>query len=194
MCTRLLNNSSNFWCLFQLNLNPITSDGALFLFKTILDTPTSSICDVNIAVSNICFASIPFGNQRKRRAEFTINLLLQNQSIEESTAQLLDDGITQQQRSLRVIYGHILRKKEISGSEADSINDDPLIVLMEYMRQKNMRLLDLFNSLDTDGSKSLSRQEFREGLQVFEMEFHDVICITQYCMNLNVYCRWLISR
>ena len=51
--------------------------------------------------------------------------------------------------------------------QEDSINDDPLIVLMEYMRQKNMRLLDLFNSLDADGSKSLSRDEFKEGLQVY---------------------------
>ena len=48
----------------------------------------------------------------------------------------------------------------------DYINDDPLIVLMEYMRQRNMRLLDLFNSLDADGSKSLSREEFRQGLMV----------------------------
>ena len=37
---------------------------------------------------------------------------------------------------------------------------------MEFMRQRNMRLVDLFQSLDTDGSKSLTRDEFREGLLV----------------------------
>ncbi len=36
---------------------------------------------------------------------------------------------------------------------------------MEFMRQKNMRLVDLFTSLDTDGSKSLSRDEFKDGLK-----------------------------
>ena len=37
---------------------------------------------------------------------------------------------------------------------------------MEFMRQKNMRLVDLFTSLDEDGSRSLSWDEFRDGLKV----------------------------
>ena len=41
-----------------------------------------------------------------------------------------------------------------------------MMVLMEFMRVKNLRLLDLFASLDKDGSKSLTRQEFRDGLLV----------------------------
>jgi Ca2+-binding EF-hand superfamily protein len=41
-----------------------------------------------------------------------------------------------------------------------------MMVLMEYMRQKNMRLVDLFTRLDADGSKSLSRKEFKDGLLV----------------------------
>jgi hypothetical protein len=46
------------------------------------------------------------------------------------------------------------------------LNDDPMIVLMEYMRLQNLRLVDLFTSLDADGSNSLSREEFRCGLLV----------------------------
>ena len=95
-----------------------------------------------------------------------VDVAAQNQCIEEDTAQLLEEGTASQQRALHVVYGQVLRKREFADDQDDSINDDPLIVLMEYMRQKNMRLLDLFNSLDADGSKSLSRQEFKEGLQV----------------------------
>lgn len=46
------------------------------------------------------------------------------------------------------------------------LNDNPLVVLMEYMRLMNLRLVDLFTSLDKDGSWSLSRDEFKQGLMV----------------------------
>ena len=41
-----------------------------------------------------------------------------------------------------------------------------MMVLMEFMRIQNLRLVDLFTSLDKDGSKSLTRREFRDGLLV----------------------------
>ena len=34
------------------------------------------------------------------------------------------------------------------------------------MRQMNLRLVDWFMKLDADGSQSLTREEFKEGLQV----------------------------
>ena len=47
-----------------------------------------------------------------------------------------------------------------------SHSEDPMMVLMEFMRIQNLRLVDLFTSLDKDGSKSLTRREFRDGLLV----------------------------
>ena len=44
--------------------------------------------------------------------------------------------------------------------------EDPMMVLMEFMRIKNFRLIDLFKSLDADGSHSLTRKEFKDGLLV----------------------------
>jgi len=41
-----------------------------------------------------------------------------------------------------------------------------MMVLMEFLRLKNLRLIDLFLSLDTDGSRSLSKGEFIQGLTV----------------------------
>ena len=43
-----------------------------------------------------------------------------------------------------------------------------------------MRLLDLFNSLDADGSKSLSREEFRQGLMVRTIQLSNLPCKLGY--------------
>jgi len=41
---------------------------------------------------------------------------------------------------------------------------DPMTMLRQYMEQQGLRLVDFFNKLDTDGSMSLSREEFRDGI------------------------------
>ena len=46
------------------------------------------------------------------------------------------------------------------------MQENPLIVLMEFCRLQNLRLVDMFNHIDTDNSKSLTYQEFQEGLLV----------------------------
>lgn len=43
---------------------------------------------------------------------------------------------------------------------------DPVTILMEYIRLKNLRLVDMFRRLDGDNSKSISRDEFKSGLMV----------------------------
>ena len=45
-------------------------------------------------------------------------------------------------------------------------NEDPMMVLIEYLKMKNLRLLDLFKSLDSNGSHSINHKEFRVGLTV----------------------------
>merc|ERR1711974_275535 len=45
------------------------------------------------------------------------------------------------------------------------MEENPLIVLMEFCRLQNLRLVDMFKSIDTDGSQALSYQEFQEGLE-----------------------------
>ena len=37
---------------------------------------------------------------------------------------------------------------------------DPIQLLLDYMEQQNLRLVDFFNKLDTDGGMSLSRRVF----------------------------------
>lgn len=43
---------------------------------------------------------------------------------------------------------------------------NPLEILLIFMSEQNLRLVDLFKSLDKDQSMSLSREEFIEGLKV----------------------------
>ena len=41
---------------------------------------------------------------------------------------------------------------------------DPIQLLKDYMEAQGLRLVDFFNKLDTDGSMSLSREEFKDGI------------------------------
>ena len=45
-------------------------------------------------------------------------------------------------------------------------DQNPIEILLLFMSEKNLRLLDLFKSLDKDQSGSLTREEFIDGLQV----------------------------
>ena len=70
-------------------------------------------------------------------------------------------------RAIVICHGIVMIKDALSvvASEAFA-NEDPMMVLMEFMRLRNLRLVDLFASLDKDGSHSLTRNEFRNGLMV----------------------------
>ena len=46
------------------------------------------------------------------------------------------------------------------------ISADPFRLLVAYIKVKGLRLWDLFQQFDKDGSMSVSRAEFREGIQV----------------------------
>ena len=43
---------------------------------------------------------------------------------------------------------------------------DPAMILFEYMKQENLRLIDLFRTFDTDSSQSVSKEELKEGFLV----------------------------
>lgn len=51
------------------------------------------------------------------------------------------------------------------------IKGDPVTVMFEFTRMKDVDVLDLFITFDTDGSHSVTWEEFKEGVQV-------KICIT----------------
>ncbi|XP_048776737.1 leucine-rich repeat-containing protein 74B-like [Ostrea edulis] len=70
-----------------------------------------------------------------------------------------------------IIYGmvwatdrHSLASGDQEPEEEDLLNEDPLLVLFEYARLQNFRLVDMFKQLDMDNSGSLDREEFSRGL------------------------------
>ena len=104
-------------------------------------------------------------------------------------------GKLERSKGIRVVYGIIspsyfrLSKEKNDGDLF--VEDDPMIVLMEFARiqvatpritpqfrhktlicvflAQNIKLADLFTSLDADKSQSLSLEEFQRGLMVCKM-------------------------
>ncbi|OAF69709.1 Ribonuclease/angiogenin inhibitor 1 [Intoshia linei] len=54
------------------------------------------------------------------------------------------------------------------------LDSEPLMVLLEYVRLSGLRLLDFFSSLDKDGSKSLTTEEFTEGIKSIDIPLSQV--------------------
>lgn len=66
------------------------------------------------------------------------------------------------------IHGPI-RGDHGSGEDDDElslIDENPIIVLMEFGHMNGFRLTDLFSVFDKDGSKSLDLSEIKTGLMV----------------------------
>lgn len=79
----------------------------------------------------------------------------------------------------KAIYGYVWDTKrrgishsDITEEDKDLLEEDPLLVLFEYARLQNFRLLDMFTILDADKSGSLDKQEFKDGLEVKHIKLH----------------------
>ena len=69
--------------------------------------------------------------------------------------------------SVFIIFGiHFLILQDPTEDEMALLNENPLFVLIEMMKVLEFRLVDLFHVLDKDHSKSISIDEFKEGLEV----------------------------
>ena len=73
-----------------------------------------------------------------------------------------------QERTLDVIYGQIIGHSLANFDEMEQkiLDENPTIVLVEFGKMMGFRLLDLFSSLDKDGSRTLDRDEIEKGLRV----------------------------
>ena len=71
-------------------------------------------------------------------------------------------------RPLYVKYGNELRHDDLRKGDIPIVldTDDPVTILFEFMKTKNLRLIDLLHNLDKDNSDTLTRDEFRRGMEV----------------------------
>ena len=67
-------------------------------------------------------------------------------------------------------HGHVMKLgTTVESNEHDGTNlsrYDPVLVLFEYMRLDNLRLIDMFKSFDVSHADKLRKNDFREGLSV----------------------------
>ncbi|OWF46606.1 leucine-rich repeat-containing protein 74A-like [Mizuhopecten yessoensis] len=93
-------------------------------------------------------------------------------NIEDTPA---DDKLCKAKEALRAVHDINVIYREPIGHRLSPITtrnrcQDPVLVLFEYMKQENLRLIDLFRHLDRDKSNSISREEFREGFLMMNIK------------------------
>ncbi|KAH3713585.1 hypothetical protein DPMN_073377 [Dreissena polymorpha] len=70
-------------------------------------------------------------------------------------------------RDIKVYHRYLNNKKITPIIRERTLHDhDPAMVLFEYMKQENIRLIDLFRTFDTDFSQALTKDELRDGFIV----------------------------
>ncbi|WAQ99763.1 LR74A-like protein, partial [Mya arenaria] len=121
----------------KIGHNPITTDGAMAILQAVCDDRCKSLVYLDMADVSV-------------DGEF-LSLLSRVQG----------------RRRLVVRHGTALRHEDLRKGEAPVVldTDDPLTILFECVKTRNLRLIDLLRNLDKDGSDTLSREELRRGLQ-----------------------------
>ncbi|XP_046362879.2 leucine-rich repeat-containing protein 74A-like [Haliotis rufescens] len=117
----------------KLGKNPVTTEGAIAVLRAIHATPSCRITSLDIT-------GVPVD------CEFS---------------KVLEE--VQASRDISVRHSENFHKYQVGNIEKlPTLQDyDPVVVLFEYMRQENFRLIDFFRCLDTDNSNTISREELK---------------------------------
>ncbi|XP_021361363.1 leucine-rich repeat-containing protein 74A-like isoform X2 [Mizuhopecten yessoensis] len=122
----------------RIGRNPLTTDGAKAILRALQSSKKSVIQD----------------------------LILEDVSVDDEFMTLLTK--LQETKKMKVVHGEILSSgmniKERKHDPHDLNRFDPVLVLVEYMRIDNLRLIDFFQYLDTTNREQLSRTDFRDGV------------------------------
>ncbi|XP_061189196.1 leucine-rich repeat-containing protein 74A-like [Saccostrea echinata] len=121
----------------EMGRNPITTEGAKAVIRAVLSSKVSSL-------ERICLDDISVDEQ------FMVFM-----------KELYD------KKGVRVTHGELLSNGNVVEEKHHDPHDlnrfDPVMVLVEYMRIDNLRLIDFFQYLDTNSREKLSKSDFREG-------------------------------
>ncbi|KAK6173228.1 hypothetical protein SNE40_016717 [Patella caerulea] len=122
--------------ILKIGTNPLSSDGATSVTRSLLDKNNSALAELDLS----------------------------EVAVDSSFLELVER--VKKTRKIVVKYGVEIRTDDLTRIDRPIVidMDDPTTVLFEYMRQKNLRLIDLLHSLDKDNSETLSREELRKGL------------------------------
>lgn len=101
-----------------------------------------------------------------------IFLSMQIQQVDLNCLALVNE-VHLQGRKLKVIHGHVIGQLKSKNPELEKtlIEEYPSLVIIEFGKLMGFRLVDLFSSLDKDGSRTLDKDEIRNGLKVGVSQF-----------------------
>lgn len=129
-----------------LKCNPLTTEGAQDILQFLADCQTSGIKLLDLGIQQVDLNCLALINE-----------------------------IHLQGRTLRVIYGHVIGQAKSKGPvlEKALMQENPSLILIEMGKLMGFRLVDLFSSLDKNGSRTLDRDEIRNGLKMANVPFSD---------------------
>lgn len=143
--------------ILRLGWNPITPIGAMEILQFVRDNKNCAIKELDLS----------------------------DQLVEPAFVALVLE--IESKRNIKVIYG-MVRGQDARGDDDDEkqlMDENPIIVLMEFGKLMGFRLMDLFAALDKDGSKSLDHNEIRTGLRMVNIPLSDK-CIEILIQKLDV--------
>ncbi|KAL4230315.1 Leucine-rich repeat-containing protein 74A [Mactra antiquata] len=125
----------------KIGCNPITTDGALSILRAVADNRCKSLTTLDLS----------------------------DVSVDNDFLSLLHN--LQRIRPLHVIHGIELRHDELRKGENPVVldTDDPVTILFECVKSRNLRLIDMLKNLDKDNSETLSREELNKGLMSIDV-------------------------
>ncbi|XP_041357811.1 leucine-rich repeat-containing protein 74A-like [Gigantopelta aegis] len=135
--------------ILKLTDNPLTSVGALFILQSIADTKTAGLSELDLGVSQY--------------QSGLVDIDLGSQCVEKAFPDVLEK--LQEGRSFKCVFGAVIgQDSDADDPEKDLLEENPVLILMEFGKILGLRLTDLFSMMDKDGSKTLTRAEIKQGL------------------------------
>ncbi|KAL4229910.1 hypothetical protein ACF0H5_010301 [Mactra antiquata] len=126
--------------VLRISQNPLTTEGAIATMKFLTKSDASQLVDLYMT-------DIPI-----------------NPDFLDELDELL------KKRAVKVYHRDPNKKKITPIIRQRTLKDyDPAMILFEYMKQENLRLIDLFRTFDTDSSQSVSKEELKEGFVTINM-------------------------
>ena len=147
----------------DLSYNRITNDGATALSKGL--SRNKSLRELNIGYNPISQAGSRAIIKAIEKAKTITRVDMEEIYVGESVIQTIQ-RIMADREDMRIEFRGIARSKENSPKEdLEVIKKKICSIIMQYLRDKSLRMLDLFNDWDKDSSLSLSPLEFVQGFR-----------------------------
>ena len=101
-----------------------------------------------------------------KEAKELVELLMEEIYLDEEAFEILEELVTARS-NLKVRYQGIARESGAAGSKKEMIILKKKIFdrIRQYLKDKRLRMIDLFNTWDKDKSMTLSKQEFETGIR-----------------------------